>query len=244
MTNHDQNPDVRPSHQNVPRKEKQITTPAEPRSFKTAFSPELLKSYHAGVMGYTYKGVSCLKSPMDLAIYMLMIHDLRPAAIIEIGSFHGGAALFYEDLCQNYGLSTRIITVDNRSLGANAEQPLESQVEFVQADAEKLEESKLHQILDTLPKPWLVIEDSAHTYGVCLAVMTYFADRMESGEHLIIEDGVIEDQGGNWRYDGGPNRAVHKFLTKRPGVFGIATEYNDFFGVNASFNPNGYLKKI
>ncbi|WP_368186017.1 CmcI family methyltransferase [Aestuariibius sp. HNIBRBA575] len=242
---HEKNPDVRPAQQRIKRKPEDVAaTPPEPRSFKTAFTPEFLKPYHKGVMDYTYKGVSCLKSPIDLAIYMKLIFDLKPGSIIEIGSFHGGAALFYEDLCRNYGLDTEIVTVDFRTLEENpTTQASKSKVRFYQADAEHLEESDLHAALDTLPRPWLVIEDSAHTFRVSHAVMAYFAKRMQSGEYLLIEDGVIEDQGGNWRYDGGPNRAVHEYLRDFPDHYDIDTHYNDFFGVNASFNPNGYLVK-
>ncbi|MEM7546256.1 MAG: CmcI family methyltransferase [Pseudomonadota bacterium] len=237
------NPDVRPSAQNIPAKPEDFPgTPPRPRSFATGFSKAFLKDYHSGVMQYTYKGVPCLKSPIDLAIYMLAIWERKPGTIVEIGSFQGGAAHFYYDLTRNYGLSTDIITVDFRDI-RSAGQETTGPVEFIQADALNLAESDLHERLKTAPRPWLVIEDSAHTFAVTHAVMMYFKDRMETGELLIIEDGVIEDQGGNWRYDGGPNRAVHEFFEQHPDVFGIVERYNDFFGKNVSFNPNGYLEK-
>jgi cephalosporin hydroxylase len=223
---HQKNPDVRPQAQNI-RNEKGAfsQTPPIPRDFQTAFTPEFLTAFHQGVMNYTYKGVSCLKSPIDLAVYMLLIYELRPRTIIEIGSYHGGAALFYADLTANYGLDTSIITVDFRDIQQSPAEAQKSQrIEFIQADALDLASSGLNQRLKSCARPWLVIEDSAHTYSVTLAVMRYFRTRMKVGEYLIIEDGVIEDQGANWRYDGGPNRAVSQFL-------------------NASFNPNGYLRK-
>ena len=244
MANKDENnPGLRPADQTPAKCEDFPATPPIPRPFPTAFGDELLKTYHQGVMNYTYRGVSCLKSPMDLAIYMLLIHDLKPRSIIEIGSFHGGAAMFYDDLCKTYGLDTSIVTVDYRKLDSNPSTQTDCEIEFIQADALDLANSALHARLDELKRPWLVIEDSAHTRDVSFAVMCYFKDRMQSGEFLIIEDGVIEDQGGNWRYNGGPNLAVHDFFVEFPGAFALDTHYNDFFGVNASFNPNGYLRK-
>ena len=115
--NHRSNPNIRPREQNIPNKEGDFaTTPPYPRSFKTAFNPDFLAKYHRGVMNYKYKGVSCLKSPIDLAIYMMLIYELRPRTIVEIGSFHGGAALFYADLAAAYGLETDVITVDFRAI--------------------------------------------------------------------------------------------------------------------------------
>ncbi|MGB0904767.1 MAG: CmcI family methyltransferase, partial [Mangrovicoccus sp.] len=114
---HRDNPDVRPKEQNIKRKQDEFsTTPPVPRSFKTGFGQAFLKDYHKGVMGYTYKGITCLKSPIDLAIYMMVIWDKKPGTIIEIGSFQGGAAQFYYDLTRNYGLETDIITVDFREI--------------------------------------------------------------------------------------------------------------------------------
>ncbi|MGI9607255.1 MAG: CmcI family methyltransferase [Acidimicrobiales bacterium] len=240
---HENNPDARPQEQQFTEKNHYPSTPPVPRPFATAFDDRFLSSYHKGVMSYTYKGVSCLKSPIDLAIYMLLIYDLKPRSIIEIGSFHGGAALFYRDICKSYDLDTRIVTVDYRVLESNPTTESADDIEFVHADAMDLASSDLHAKLDSLPRPWLVIEDSAHTRDVSLAVMCYFKDRMQTGEYLIIEDGVIEDQGANWRYGGGPNLAVHDFFVEHPDEFELDTSYNDFFGVNASFNPNGYLRK-
>jgi cephalosporin hydroxylase len=241
---HTTNPNIRPAEQNIPREKDDFnTTPPFPRAFKTAFAPDFLADYHKGVMAYTYKGVSCLKSPIDLAIYMLMFQELRPRTIVEIGSFHGGAALFYADIAKCFGLDTQIITVDFRDLQDRPGDTATAAVEFIQADAMQLEKSALPERLARANRPILAIEDSAHTFAVTYQVMRYFADTLRSGEYLIIEDGVIEDQGANWNYDGGPNRAVNQFFLDHPQQYELDERYCDFFGRNATFNPNGYLKK-
>jgi cephalosporin hydroxylase len=45
------------------------------RNFNTAFPPEFLRAFQAGTLGYTYKGIPCLKNPIDLAIYTKLIWD-------------------------------------------------------------------------------------------------------------------------------------------------------------------------
>lgn len=174
---------------------------------------------------------------------MLLIHDLRPGTIIEIGFFHGGAAIFHADICANYGLESEIVTIDFRTLGANEATGRDPRVDFIDADARALEDSPLEARLAGMAHPWLVIKDSAHTRDVTYAVMEYFGARMQQGDPLLIEDGVIEDQGGAWRYGGGPNLAVHDYFNAHPDHFELDGKYNDFFGVNASFNPNGYLRR-
>lgn len=215
-------------------------TPDIPRAFKTCFEPDFLESYHKGTMNYCYKGIPCLKDPIDLALYIKLIWELKPATIIEIGSFHGGSAIFYKDLCETYKLSTSVITVDFRAIQGHDD----PRVNFIQADALHLDQSQLDVELLSCPRPWLVIEDSAHTGEVTLAVIKYFSQKMMRGDVLIVEDGVIEDQGANSTYRGGPNFGVNRFFSDHPKEFRVMTEYTDFFGRNATFNPNGYLEKL
>ncbi|WP_051484399.1 CmcI family methyltransferase [Shewanella waksmanii] len=235
-TKHKDNPDVRPQQVLL---DDNYSTPAFPRDFKSCFNKDFLKNYHKGVMNYKYKDIPCLKSPIDLALYMMLIHKVKPKTIVEIGSFQGGSALFYADLADMYGISSRVITVDFRDVQSQSD----SRVEFIRADALNLEDSELHEALKSCPKPWLIIEDSAHTFDVCYAVLEYFSDKLDKGEYLIMEDGIIEDQGGNHRYGGGPNKAIHEFFKAHPDVYHIDESLTDFFGYNATFNPNGYLVK-
>jgi len=239
---HETNPNIQPIEQRGKFGDRrfQKPTPPVPRGFRTAFPKDFLGAYHQGTMNYTYKGVSCLKDPIDLALYMKLIWEKKPASIIEIGSFRGGSALFYYDLCRMYGLETEIVTADFRAI----QEQDDPHIKFYQADAMRLEESALHAALETLPRPWLVIEDSAHTGDVCYAVLMYFKDRLRTGEVLIMEDGVIEDQDANPQYRGGPNLAINRLFTEHPTSFRVMTEFTDFFGVNATFNPNGYLEKL
>ena len=45
------------------------------------------------------------------------------------------------------------------------------------------------------------------------------------------------------KYNGGPVRAIHEFLKHTPH-FKIDRSWCDFFGKNATFNIDGYLKRI
>lgn len=212
-----------------------------PRSFETAFTRPMLTDYQAGVMGYRYKGVRCLKSPIDIAIYMRLIWDLKPRTLIEIGSHSGGSALLFADLLSALDCAdTPVISID-RAIPADVRDP---RVRFLEGDVLKLEPLFAAEGLDALPHPWFVTEDSAHSHAGCMAALAHFDARMRPGDILAIEDGVLEDLGLGARYDGGPNRAIAEYLETHSGSFGIATELCDMFGTNATYNPNGYLRKL
>ena len=208
------------------------------RSFKTLFSPEFLKSYQAGHLFYQYRDIPCLKNPIDLAIYLQVLWREKPKTLIEIGSKHGGSAVFFSDMCKIYEFDTQIISIDLNP------PPIErSNVIFRQGDVCKLEDAFSPDELNTMPRPWLVIEDSAHTFTGCWATLDFFAKHLRCGELLIMEDGVLDELGLSERYDGGPNRAISEFDAAHPDIFSIDTHYTDMFGVNATYNPNGYLRR-
>jgi cephalosporin hydroxylase len=208
------------------------------RDFATFFTAAQLPAYQDGVMAYSYRGVPCFKSPIDIAIYLRLLWEARPGAIIEIGSKAGGSALLLRDFAANCGLRCEIVSIDI----APPEAAWDA-IRFIRGDVHDLAPTFAAHGLYDCPRPWLVIDDSAHTHAACRAALDFFAPLMRTGEHLVIEDGVLADLGWSARYDGGPNRAITEFLAEHPDAFEIATAYCDMFGHNATYNPNGYLRR-
>jgi len=69
-------------------------------------------------------------------------------------------------------------------------------------------------MLDQLPHPWLVIEDSAHVYETTHAVLEFFHPRLEAGDYIVVEDGVVKFLPDPYyrTFQDGPNRALEDFL--------------------------------
>lgn len=209
------------------------------RNFKTAFPTPFLEGYQAGTLKYSYKGIRCIKSPIDLALYLKMMWELRPATIIEIGSKEGGSALWFADMARNFDLESKVISIDLEppSIDDN------SNISFLRGDVHQLDRVLDEKLLRELDHPWLVIEDSAHSYSGCMAALNFFAAEMQANDVLIIEDGVLDDLGLSEQYQGGPNRALADYLNHHVDVFSILEEYCDFFGYNSTYNPNGFLRR-
>jgi cephalosporin hydroxylase len=86
--------------------------------------------------------------------------------------------------------------------------------------------------LAELPRPWLVIEDShANTF----AVLSHFHPHLKSGDYLIVEDTAFVLQA---------YRALERFIAEHPDAYQVDRRYTDLFGYNATFNFNGYLKRV
>lgn len=210
------------------------------RSPISALPVERLLEIQKGTMRYSWRGVTCNKSPFDLALYPLLLWQVKPATIFEIGSKFGGSALWLADTCQMFGLPTKLISVDINQR-AEVEHPA---ITFLQGNGRKLEKTLTGDLIGGLPRPWLVIEDADHSYATTLAVLKFFDRYLQTGEYILIEDGIVDSFGWLDRFKGGPNKAVSEFMAERAESYELDTDFNDYFGYNATWNTNGYLKRI
>lgn len=209
------------------------------RDFRTPFNPDLLNGIQTGTLSYRYKDIPCLKDPIDIAIYLRLLWLEKPKTLIELGTKYGGSALLFSDLSKLMDLGCEIVSID-----IHPPPEIEvDQVRFIQGDILKIEEVFEQNQLASLPRPWLVVEDSAHTFSACKHALKFFAAHMQTGEILAMEDGILTELGLAEQYDGGPSRAIEEFLTAYPDSFDIETSYCDMFGCNTTYNPNGYLRK-
>ncbi len=84
-------------------------------------------------------------------------------------------------------------------------------------------------------RPLLVIDDADHTRETSLAVMNYFHPHLRKGEYMVIEDGLTAQ---------GPRDAIGEFLPAHSGTWAVDPFYCDFFGYNATWCVNGFLRRI
>lgn len=204
----------------------------------TDLKKPLLDTIHRGTMSYLYKGVPTVKSPFDLALYSMLLWEVRPRTIIEIGSYVGGSALWLADQVRTFGLQTHIHSVDLNPVSDRADPA----VTFRRGDANELSRDLSASFMQSLPRPLLVIEDSSHAKSTTLAVLEFFHQYLLPGEYIIIEDGNVNELGLADQYDGGPCAAIDIFLNKYDD-YEIDTRYCDWFGNNVTYAVNGFIRR-
>lgn len=185
----------------------------------------------------TYKGVKAIRCPFDYVIYQMLIGEVRPDLIIEIGTHEGGGAMYLSDLLKAYGIEGEIHTIDINDAAKINLQPY-SNIKFFGDGAENYD-----LLLAQKFKKILVIEDAAHTYECSKSAIDKFACLVSVGSYLIVEDGIVNELGVEKKYGGGPLKAIREFLPAHP-EFMVDRRWCDMFGKNATFNVNGYLKRI
>lgn len=212
------------------------------RNFQVDLDQKSLLSIQAGTLKTRYKGRRFCKNPFDVVLYMQLIERLKPQTIIEIGTSEGGSAIWFDDVCRSLGLKTQILTFDiNPPTDIRSDRIIAQKL-----DSNHPEEWLSKDRLTALPHPWLVIEDSAHTYTSVLAMLHYFDKIVRTGDYVVVEDGVVADlPGENYDlYEDGPNRAVAQFLEETGNRYQIDEALCDFYGHNITYCPNAWLKVL
>ncbi|MGB3404698.1 MAG: CmcI family methyltransferase [Microcoleaceae cyanobacterium] len=214
--------------------------PTDQRPWNTSLSQSVLQSIQKGSHYYSYRGISMIKNPFDFALYPLLIWDLKPQTIIEIGSKNGGSAVWFGDLFNNFNLEGHIFSIDI----VPVKEVEHERVTFMAGNGRQLEDLLSTDWINSLPRPLLVIEDADHSYETSHAVLNFFHPHLRRGDYIIIEDGIISDLTQDKTYNSGPHRALKAFLANHLKEYEIDQNYCDFFGYNLTWCTNGFLKKV
>ena len=217
---------------------RQISTAERP--WPSSLPHSTLATIQQALHNYHYRGVPMLKNPFDLALYPMLVWQARPRTVFEIGSKSGGSGLWFGDMLDNFGLEAHVYSVDIVRVSGITH----PRVTFLEGDGRALEKTLTAEFIDKLPRPWLVIEDADHAYETSIAVLRFFHPRLRPGEYIVVEDGIISDLSNDAACNSGPHRALKEFLAGHAGEYEIDGDYCDFFGYNATWCSNGFLKKV
>ena len=184
----------------------------------------------------SYRGVRYIRCPFDYVIYQMIINEIKPDLIIEIGTNAGGGALYMADLLDKIGHG-EVHTIDIVDMVDNELAKTHNRIKRFQGGYQSydLENAKNFDKI-------IVIDDGSHTYEDVKNALKKFKDIPSKDSYFIVEDGII-DELGYQGYDGGPLRAIEEFITNNDNYV-IDGKWCNFFGKNATFNVNGYLKRI
>jgi cephalosporin hydroxylase len=195
-----------------------------------------IDSLYKGHLKVTYNGVKAIRCPFDYVIYQMILFEVKPDLIIEIGTNKGGGALYMADILNVIGKGV-IHTIDIVSIA----EPIVAKHPRIKLFTEGFENYPLELARDF--ETVLVIEDASHMYADTLAAIKKFAPLVTLGSYLIVEDGIVNALGMERDYKGGPLKALREILPKH-SEFMVDRRWCDMFGTNATFNVNGYLRKI
>ncbi|XP_068751307.1 rhamnosyl O-methyltransferase-like [Montipora capricornis] len=225
--------------------------PIEERKDTGVLSAELMSSICHGKYQLCWRGVDIMKDPLDLAIVQQLLWELKPRTVIEFGAYKGGSALWAADMLKMFDCKSRVISVDIDLSLLDSEAKKSTHVEFIEGDLMQVETILPAEFLKTLEHPWFLVED-AHVN--VKGILEHFDHFTEPGDYICIEDtnplapavsgqGLVKELGYTLF---GPKKLneLKNFLSGRSQTYMVDQRYTDMFGYNATWNMNGFLKRM
>jgi len=201
------------------------------------------KTLYKGQFNATYRGVPAWRCPFDYFIYQMIVNEVKPDLIIEIGTNYGGGALYLSDLLKLIGKG-QVHSID---IVDKKDHPLFENIEGVKFFYDGWKGYDIESYIKE-GMVVLIIDDGSHTYEDVLGSLNKFWKYVSLNSYFIVEDGIIDELVRKKvipksKHSGGPVRAVKEFLSQND-QFSIDQKWQNFFGTNATFNVCGYLKRM
>lgn len=173
-----------------------------------------------------WKTVPLFKTVYDFSIYTMMLWNLKPKTIFELGSGIGASAVWLADLMKVFEIEGHIYSVDLKKSSLE-----HKGVSFLQGNCMEVEKIFEDEFLRSAPHPWLLIEDAhVNVYGV----FSFFHPYIRQGDYVVVEDTM----------NPGKREAIGSFMTEHPNFYKVDTYYTDFFGRNATCSRDSIFARL
>ena len=170
-----------------------------------------------------WKEQAIYKTTFDLTIYSMLLQEVRPEVIIELGSGSGGSAIWLADTAAAIGLDTHIYSFDiNKPIIDH------KKVTFIQYDLNEINKNNKPPYWDLFKGKKIIIED-AHVN--LKNVLHLFDTILEKDDYLIIEDSEQNKQS-----------IISNFMNEKKYKYKVDQFFLDFFGRNITCCMNSIFK--
>ena len=171
-----------------------------------------------------WRGIPIFKSVFDLALYPMLLWELKPRTILELGAGLGASALWFADLLATFGIDGTVVSVDEQSIHAS-----HPKVKFIQGDCTRISEVLPTDLLTACRHPWLVIED---VHVNTAAILNHLLPLFEIGDYLVVEDAPQKRD------------IIRDVLHALPQRVIVDTRFTDFFGRNTTSATDAILVRV
>jgi cephalosporin hydroxylase len=197
-----------------------------------------------------WMGIPTEQNPNDVWITQEILFEVKPDFVVEAGAYMGGSAVLWAMILREVNPAGRVITIDIEDrLREAKELPIfKERVEFILGSSTAPEIVK--QVKDRVAGHRVVlILDSNHRKDHVLKELRAYADIVEPGSYIIVQDSNINghpvdiDPNGPAAYyagQPGPMEAIEEFLPlDKRFVVDLTRER-----LLVTMNPKGFLRRV
>ena len=237
---------IRSSNQKL---QEALTSPARFQSIDAREDRTDVLSSSMGKYLSKYRGALLMKNPNDLSVYYQLFTHVRPRIVIEMGTFSGASAMWYDDAAKSLDLDCHIYSVDIEPglVDKDFKERKPDTVDFIIGDTTKIEDAFPPSMLEPLPHPWLIVEDSHKNSA---RITEYFNQFMKVGDYLVIEDtspyvlGADSSDSATAKWGYRKLNMLKDLLRSPVGQnFKVDSFLTDLYGYNCTWHWHGFLRK-
>lgn len=165
----------------------------------------------------TWRGVRTLKLPSDMWSYQEIIVERRVQWVVETGTRHGGATLFFADLLDSMSANGKVLSLDITHDAVHPSARSNPRVELLLGDSGSPDLSE--RIASRLPEdrgPVFMILDSDHSAVHVYRELRRLVPLLRSGDYLVVEDTIVNGHPVRPEHGPGPWEALDRFLAEQP----------------------------
>jgi len=222
--------------------------PLSTRDMRSDIPSDVVGSISRGKHYVSYRGVPMAKDPFDMVIYEILLYELQPRTVIELGAYTGASALWMADTLRTSDIPAHVFSLDIDLTLVDELARRSSDVTFLEGDCNQIEQVLPANRLAELPHP-IVLVDDAHV-NISAVYRHFDAHALRSGDYLIVEDTIpdipgkfgqsdTDEKWGDWKW-----HEIRGFFDAHADQYMLDRYYTDFFGYNATWNWNGFFKKV
>jgi cephalosporin hydroxylase len=171
----------------------------------------------------TWRNMPLFKTCFDFAIYPMLLTEVRPKTIFEIGAGTGASAIWLADMLEISAIEGHVYSVDLK-------EPVyrDQRVEFLQGDCETIQDCLTEEMLTAAPSPWMVVEDAnVNTVGI----LDYMRAFLHAGDYMIFEDSAVKTD------------VLNVIAESYNDEFRVDTKFTDFYGRNVTSCQDSILRR-
>jgi cephalosporin hydroxylase len=190
----------------------------------------------------TFLGVPLMKWPGDLWNYQEILAELRPALVVEFGTYCGGSALYFAETLRAIGLAGRVLTVDVAPAQCHEAVKARRDVERMACSStDPSVAARISALRSERPGPVFAILDGDHRRDHVRAEMESLRPLLARGDVLVVEDGNVNGHPVLPEFGPGPLEAIRDYVAAHPEDYERDVARETKFGF--TFAPEGYLRR-
>lgn len=193
-------------------------------------------------MTTNWLGVSCQKSVQDLWNYQEILTALRPALIVEFGTYSGGSALYFSTVLRALHApgAFRILTVDIDHTPLHLSVRAVPEIECMLASSGSIAvNQRISGLRTQFAGPVFFILDSDHHAVHVFEELVSLRDITRPGDYVVVEDGNINGHPVLPGWGDGPWEAIERYRKEFPHDYQRDESREAKFGW--TFAPRGFL---